>query len=270
MIGNAQKADIRNCFTTGDIQATGIRIGGLTGTLASTSTSKGIKNSYAAGTITAGEGSSFVGGLVGSFQTNGTLQNTYYNSGNGIAGCGTVSSDLEDTSAGKTEAELKSIAFALELDANTESKSSWAKWGLDAEINGGYPVLCGIGIGEDVEEVEEAPVVTGVDDYASECEDREGYNRTLYGHSGRRKCIAECHMVGARLPMSAPLMQMDFSPFRRREPYDIFRVRATSVDDPTKYAEVEVQLVPAGMPEGSGTERRSILDHNGERAQRHA
>src|SRR5699024_5365958 len=112
---------------TGDIQATGIRIGGLTGTLASTSTSKGIKNSYAAGTITAGEGSSFVGGLVGSFQTNGTLQNTYYNSGNGIAGCGTVSSDLEDTSAGKTEAELKSIAFALELDANTESKSSWAK-----------------------------------------------------------------------------------------------------------------------------------------------
>ena len=45
LIGNAQKADIRNCFTTGDIQATGIRIGGLTGTLASTSTSKGIKNS---------------------------------------------------------------------------------------------------------------------------------------------------------------------------------------------------------------------------------
>ena len=34
------------------------------------------------------------------------------------------------------------------------------------------------------------------------------------------------------------------------EPYDIFRVRATSVDDPTKYAEVEVRLVPAGMPQG--------------------
>ena len=129
LIGNAQKADIRNCFAAGNIQATGKRIGGLTGTLAGASSSKGIKNSYAAGTITAGEGSTRVGGLVGSFQTNGVLQDTYYNSDNGIAGCGTVSSDLEDTSAGKTEAELKSIAFALELDANTESKSSWGEVG---------------------------------------------------------------------------------------------------------------------------------------------
>ena len=258
LIGNAQKADIRNCFTTGDIQATGIRIGGLTGTLASTSTSKGIKNSYAAGTITAGEGSSFVGGLVGSFQTNGTLQNTYYNSGNGIAGCGTVSSDLEDTSAGKTEAELKSIAFALELDANTESKSSWAKWGLDAEINGGYPVLCGIGIGEDVEEVEEAPVVTGVTITHPNAKIEKGttelFTATVEGENVSQNVTWSVRGSNVSTIDADGLLTVPES-----EPYDIFRVRATSVDDPTKYAEVEVQLVPAGMPEGSGTEEDPYL-----------
>ena len=119
LIGNAQKADIRNCFATGDIQATGIRIGGLAGTFAGADTDSGIKNSYAAGTITAGEGSTWVGGLVGSFQSKGTLQNAYYNSGNGLAGCGAVFNNREDTSTGKTEAELKSDAFALELDTNT-------------------------------------------------------------------------------------------------------------------------------------------------------
>ena len=258
LIGNAQKADIRNCFTTGDIQATGIRIGGLTGTLASTSTSKGIKNSYAAGTITAGEGSSFVGGLVGSFQTNGTLQNTYYNSGNGIAGCGTVSSDLEDTSAGKTEAELKSIAFALELDANTESKSSWAKWGLDSEINGGYPVLCGIGIGEDVEEVEEAPVVTGVTITHPNAKIEKGttelFTATVEGENVSQNVTWSVRGSNVSTIDADGLLTVPES-----EPYDIFRVRATSVDDPTKYAEVEVQLVPAGMPEGSGTEEDPYL-----------
>ena len=258
LIGNAQKADIRNCFAAGNIQATGKRIGGLTGTLAGASTSKGIKNSYAAGTITAGEGSSFVGGLVGSFQTNGTLQNTYYNSGNGIAGCGTVSSDLEDTSAGKTEAELKSIAFALELDANTESKSSWAKWGLDSEINGGYPVLCGIGIGEDVEEVEEAPVVTGVTITHPNAKIEKGttelFTATVEGENVSQNVTWSVRGSNVSTIDADGLLTVPES-----EPYDIFRVRATSVDDPTKYAEVEVQLVPAGMPEGSGTEEDPYL-----------
>ena len=98
--------------------------------------------------------------MVGSFQSKGTLQNAYYNSGNGLAGCGAVFNNREDTSTGKTEAELKSDAFALELDTNTEPHSSWAKWGRDAEINDGYPVLCGIGIGADVEEVEDEQTVT--------------------------------------------------------------------------------------------------------------
>ena len=156
LIGNAQKADIRNCFATGDITATGIRIGGLTATLAAATKGVGIENSYASGTIHAGEGSTWVGGLVGSLQSSAVLKNTYYNSECGVeAGCGTVSSGLEDTSVGKTEAELKSRDFALLLNANTASESSWAKWGFDANVNNSYPVLTGIGVGTDVDEVTE-------------------------------------------------------------------------------------------------------------------
>ena len=110
------------------------RIGGLTGTLAGASSSKGIKNSYASGTITAGEGLTWLADwLVLSkptvcCKTHIIIATTVSLAVFGFQQAGRYL-HREDRS------ELKSTAFALELDANTESNSSWAKWGLDAEIN---------------------------------------------------------------------------------------------------------------------------------------
>ena len=161
LIGNAQKTKIRNCFATGDITATGKRIGGLTGTISGTSGGERayIKNSYASGTMNVGEGSTWVGGLSGTLENSSTvLENAFYNSESAENGCGLVPSGLVDTSTGKTAAELKSRVFALELNANTEGESSWTKWGFEDGINGGQPVLCGVGVGVGVDEVTNQPI----------------------------------------------------------------------------------------------------------------
>lgn len=161
LIGNAQKAKISNSFATGDITATGIRIGGLVGTLSGNTGSENawIMNSYASGSITAGEDSTWVGGLVGSFQmASSVIENGYYNSDNGLAGCGNLVS-TEDTTTGKTAAELKSRAFALEVNANTADESSWTKWGYDTAVNDSFPVLCGVGAGVGIDEVTDQPGV---------------------------------------------------------------------------------------------------------------
>ncbi|WP_195986006.1 GLUG motif-containing protein, partial [Clostridium sp. D33t1_170424_F3] len=160
LVGNAQKAKINNSFATGTVTATGKRIGGLTGTISGSSGGeKGwLQNSFASGAIHAGEGSTWVGGLTGTLEGGGTaIVNGYYNNA-ASSGCGLVSPSLSDTSTGKTAEELKSHAFALELNTNASSYSNWAKWGFDSTINNGHPVLCEVGVGEGVDEVTDQPV----------------------------------------------------------------------------------------------------------------
>jgi hypothetical protein len=131
---SSSPSTLTNCYGTGDAAAdcvTAERAGGLSGVVQSST----VSYCYSAGIPTVAHATSILkcGGLVGA-STAGTIGNSYYDS--------TVSGKTDtDRGTPETTADMKNAAFVTLLT------NAGATWKLVSNLNGGYPVLDGVGIG---------------------------------------------------------------------------------------------------------------------------
>lgn len=123
---------VRNCYSRSNVVATGIMAGGLYG---SPETNGGIENSYSTGTVTAAED---FGGSIGKIMYDTFVTNTYWDteSSNMTEGIGEYNPNPEISIEGKTTEEMKSEEMVSLLNADQEPI-----WTLDENKNDGYPVL---------------------------------------------------------------------------------------------------------------------------------
>lgn len=123
---------VRNCYSRSNVVATGVMAGGLYGT---PETNGGIENSYSTGTVEAAEE---FGGSIGKILYDTYVTNTYWDteSSNMTEGIGDYTPDPEVSVEGKTTEEMKSEEMVSLLNADQDPV-----WTIDENKNDGYPIL---------------------------------------------------------------------------------------------------------------------------------
>ena len=132
--GPLKDYNISNSYSLSVVNGTEDNVGGLVGY--SIARPIGVINSYFAGKINANAGD-YIGGIIGQSEgsANHIIQNSYWDKEiSGInSACG---SENCDNSLGKTTSEMKNISTFLDAGWDFENI-----WGINSEINEGYPYL---------------------------------------------------------------------------------------------------------------------------------
>jgi len=122
LVGYANQTTIENCFANGSVGGNN-RVGGLIGEISGGS----VTNSYSSGFVTPGAGQS--GGFIGRSSNNASINNSVWD----------VETSGFTNSAGGTPKTTSQM-----LEVSTYQQSNWNLsdiWGIDAELNDGYPFL---------------------------------------------------------------------------------------------------------------------------------
>ena len=147
LVGRSGDSAIVNCYATGEVGGTK-EAGGLIGQ----GNVANLVNCYSTGTVKGEAGK--VGGFVGN--ANGvSFTDCYWNQAAAAAfnGWGTPKAGEPTAMA---PADMQKLSFALLLNEKKPTLPKYcADWGFDAEKNNGLPVLCGVGVGKDVDKAEE-------------------------------------------------------------------------------------------------------------------
>jgi Secretion system C-terminal sorting domain/The GLUG motif len=123
LVGYTPTGTIINCYSTGEVNASGPGAGGLVGQNSGTAV---VDDCYTVSKVT---GSSPYGGLIGAY-FGGTITRSFYNTDS--TSSGTASGTGESTANMQTE--------------STYTDSSWdfsSTWSINSLLNGGYPYLQG-------------------------------------------------------------------------------------------------------------------------------
>ncbi|NPV91417.1 MAG: hypothetical protein HPY50_11670 [Firmicutes bacterium] len=132
---------VTDCYATGSVTGTCTYNGGFVGCYFGEVT---IANCYAIGSVS---GATYNGSLAGEGQCTGSISNIYWLEREGLPGVadgGAGDLALNDLDLGKSSGDMTLQAFADTLNSDTDMTDPWM-W--DPEINGGYPVLDGVGVG---------------------------------------------------------------------------------------------------------------------------
>ena len=188
LVGEAHAVNIENSYSRGDVYAVGYedteknviiaRAGGLLGYLNENS-AMSVKNSYYAGTVSAGEGAVDFGGIAGGFYDEDpdvTLENTFYQANDGYKAYN--DQDLEGASSYTLdESAAGTMAIALHKFESSDQKVNGKIWGqnLALETPEAYPTLAAEGNGKII-----FPIVAELNGGSLKDGEGEGY---IYGEA---------------------------------------------------------------------------------------